>query len=454
MDDQIVTQLLDCFKSVYGLKLDSPGALLQAQQNLMEFVMGLGRKLENRVFAAGGGGYQGAIVEREGKRYRFVGNRETSIHGLFGVIRYRRAYYRGLQKRGGSWIPLDERLGILKEHTPGLQYILSGFTAREVYQGSLDWFHQIFRPDGKDLVSMRKALDMDYELGERLEQRRQQEIAAGQKQRTVIKEHRPILGTMAVSIDAGKVRQKLGERVNAEGEKKYEIGFRDVKVAAISEVFWDEKREEAYCSNHSYVGGIEYADEFFPRVWVEMCRRGVNRASMKCVFLGDGAKWIWDRVPDLAGGNSVLILDFFHACEHVSDVCKELYGEGSEAYAQRFERWRLMLLGGGVEIFLAEVKQILEQGGRGTKKADFLQGEIDYFTDNRERMRYDEYRAQKLPIGSGTIESACKNVIAGRMKRGGMTWSPTGADGMVQIRCSLTSHRFEADFREILAPAA
>jgi hypothetical protein len=55
-------------------------------------------------------------------------------------------------------------------------------------------------------------------------------------------------------------------------------------------------------------------------------------ASIKCVFLGDGAKWIWDRVPDLARGNSVLILNFFHAFEHVSDICKELYGEGSEAY--------------------------------------------------------------------------------------------------------------------------
>ena len=454
MDDSIITQLLDCFKTVYGLKLDGPGALLQAQQNLMEFVMGLGRKLENEIFAAGGTGYQGAIVEREGKRYRFVGDRETAIHGLFGMIRYRRAYYVGLEKGGGSWIPLDERLGIHKEHTPGLQYILSGFTAREVYQGSLDWFHQIFRPDGKDLVSMRKALDMDYELGEKLEKRRHREIEAVQEEGTVIEEHRRILGTMAVSIDAGKVRQKLGQRVTAEGQKKYEIGFRDVKVAAISEVFWNAKAEEAFCSNHSYVGGIEHADEFFPRVWGEMCRRGVNRASMKCVFLGDGAKWIWDRVPDLAPDNSVLVLDFFHACEHVSDICKELYGEGSEAYAQRFQRWRLMLLAGGVETFLAELKLILEEGGRGTKKADLLQGQIDYFTDNRERMRYDEYRAQRLPIGSGTIESCCKNVIAGRMKRGGMTWSPVGADGMVQIRCSLTSHRFEVDFTGILAPAA
>ena len=456
MDDAIITQLLDCFKTVYGLKLDSPGTLLQAQQNLMEFVMGLGRKLENALFAEGGLGYQGAIVEREGKRFKFVEHRRNEIHGLFGMIRYRRAYYFAMEKGGGSWIPLDERLGIEKEHTPGLQYILSGFTAREVYQGSLDWFHQIFRPDGKDLVSMRKALDMDYELGKKLASKRKQEIEAVQKSGEVIEEQRAIRETMVVSIDAGKVREKLGERVTDDGKKKYEIGFRDVKVAAISELFWDSKREEAYCSNHSYVGGIEHADKFFPRIWLEMLRRGANRTCRKIVFLGDGAEWIWDRVTDLVPVDSVVvfILDFFHAGEHVSDICKELYGEGSEAYEKRFERWRLMLLGGGVETFLSELKGIHQECGKGTKRADFLVGEINYFTDNRERMHYDEYLAQKLPIGSGTIESCCKNVIAGRMKRGGMTWSPTGADGMVQIRCSLTSHRFEADFKGILAPAA
>ena len=178
LDDTIVSQLLDCFKAVYGMKLSDPVGLLQAQQNLLEYVMGLGRKLENKLFAQAGTGYQGAIVEREGKRFRFVGNRKTAIHGLFGMIRYRRAYYACEEKGQQSWIPLDEKLGIDKEHTPGLQYILSGFTAREVYQGSLDWFHQIFRPDGKDLVSMRKSLDMDYELGQKLQRRRLQELKA------------------------------------------------------------------------------------------------------------------------------------------------------------------------------------------------------------------------------------------------------------------------------------
>jgi hypothetical protein len=77
---------------------------------------------------------------------------------------------------------------------------------------------------------------------------------------------------------------------------------------------------------------------------------------------------------------------------------------------------------------------------------DFIQGEINYFTDNQERMRYDLYRAARLPIGSGTIESACKNVIGGRLKQGGMTWSDHGADGMLQIRSSIESGRLLQDF--------
>ncbi|MBN2554017.1 MAG: ISKra4 family transposase, partial [Spirochaetales bacterium] len=83
-----------------------------------------------------------------------------------------------------------------------------------------------------------------------------------------------------------------------------------------------------------------------------------------------------------------------------------------------------------------------------------VQGEITYFEENRERMRYDLYRAMKLPIGSGTVESSCKNVIGARMKQGGMTWSESGAEGMLQIRTSLASQRFLQDFRHTLRRAA
>ncbi len=209
---------------------------------------------------------------------------------------------------------------------------------------------------------------------------------------------------------------------------------------------------EAYCTASSCVGGIEHADEFFPRVWVEMNRRAQNPEKIRIVFLGDGAPWIWDRVPDLANHQSVFILDFYHATEHLSMICKESYGEQTEQYWQQFTRWRESFLEGKVENVITELKQM-----RGTckgKKRHFLQGHISYFEENKEKMHYDQYMAMKLPIGSGTIESACKNVIGARMKQGGMTWSESGAEGMLQIQASLGSERFLQDFRSALRLAA
>jgi hypothetical protein len=87
-------------------------------------------------------------------------------------------------------------------------------------------------------------------------------------------------------------------------------------------------------------------------------------------------------------------------------------------------------------------------------KRDCIQGQLKYFQDHRDKMHYDLYRQRKLPIGSGTIESACKNVIGGRMKQGGMTWSEQGANGMLQIRSSIESDRFLDDFLATLDSAA
>ncbi len=41
-------------------------------------------------------------------------------------------------------------------------------------------------------------------------------------------------------------------------------------------------------------------------------------------------------------------------------------------------------------------------------------------------MRYDVYLAQGLPIVSGSVEGACKNLIKDRMERSGMRMSLEG----------------------------
>ncbi len=43
----------------------------------------------------------------------------------------------------------------------------------------------------------------------------------------------------------------------------------------------------------SYVGAIETAEEFAPRIYAEANLRGKMRAGKVCV-IGDGAPWIWN----------------------------------------------------------------------------------------------------------------------------------------------------------------
>ena len=453
MDKKLLQQVWQYFKGIYGCEIDDSVDLIQREKDLLEFLMGLGKELEQSLFTETGSGYEGRDLMRDGKGFEFKGNRSQSIHGLFGVIEYKRAYYVSRQKGGGSYIPLDEKLGIGKKHTPGCNYFMSLFTSQGVYEKSIERFHEIFRPEGKDLISMRKVLDMDYELGMRLESVRQEEIESIYHEGQEIEKENVVEGVMAVSVDATKVREKLGERVISGGRKRYEIGFKDAKVAVVSEVRWDKNRKEPKCVDSSYVSAEEHADDFFKRIWVEMNRRSKDLSSQPMVFLGDGAEWIWNRTGDLSNQRSFFILDFYHGCEYLSNLCKVLYGEETEEFWKYFKRWKDLFYRGKVQKVIDRLRKIV----RDTAKQSTLKSLLDaikYFEDNKERMHYDRYRKLKLPIGSGTVESACKNVIGGRLKSGGMTWSPSGADGMLQIRSSVESGRFYSDFKQTLRMAS
>ena len=72
---------------------------------------------------------------------------------------------------------------------------------------------------------------------------------------------------------------------------------------------------------------------------------------------------------------------------------------------------------------------------------------FDYVTRNRYRMRYPEFRAQGLCVGSGVVEAGCKTAIGVRCKRAGMHWTVAGADAIIALRCCKLSGRFE-DFWE------
>jgi hypothetical protein len=104
------------------------------------------------------------------------------------------------------------------------------------------------------------------------------------------------------------------------------------------------------------------------------------------------------------------------------------------------KQWEGELWEGRVEaVIVALHRESKREGAEG--EAAFEQ--IHYFETNKERMRYSDYRQKGFPIGSGTVESACKRLIGARMKGAGMCWSKPGAQGVLMLRAELLSDRWK-----------
>jgi hypothetical protein len=80
-----------------------------------------------------------------------------------------------------------------------------------------------------------------------------------------------------------------------------------------------------------------------------------------------------------------------------------------------------------------------------------VQAEAGYFRNNARRMQYQEFREEGYPLGSGTVESGCKNLVTKRMKGPGMRWSRDGAQNMLALRAEYLSHRWDEAWHLTLA---
>ena len=79
-----------------------------------------------------------------------------------------------------------------------------------------------------------------------------------------------------------------------------------------------------------------------------------------------------------------------------------------------------------------------------------LQSAITYFTNHLHQMNYKQYRVDKLPIGSGVTEAACKTLIKQRLCCAGMKWREKGAGVIISLRSLiLTKERWNQFWNKI-----
>jgi hypothetical protein len=200
----------------------------------------------------------------------------------------------------------------------------------------------------------------------------------------------------------------------------------------------------------TYVAGLLTAADFGVQLYAEAVRRGVERAQ-QVVILGDGALWIWKLAEEHFPG-AIQILDFWHASQHVWKVAQAVWGQGSARTAEWAEAVIANhLIIGDVVGLLAAIRALPTVAPEPGEQKSVPEHALDYFQSNAPRMRYLEYRASGMEIGSGTVESAGKRVVGQRCKAPGMRWSEEGLTAILNLRTNLLNDRYDlalADLKE------
>ena len=93
---------------------------------------------------------------------------------------------------------------------------------------------------------------------------------------------------------------------------------------------------------------------------------------------------------------------------------------------------------------LSAVLAAVPKTGPGTKsKRKTLFDVIRYLGDHSDRLMYDKLRARDLPIGSGAVEGAVRNLIAVRFDGPGMRWGRERSEVLLQLRCIVLNGMWE-----------
>jgi len=192
-----------------------------------------------------------------------------------------------------------------------------------------------------------------------------------------------------------------------------------------------------------------YGDEIDGRAavfgWIsdEIAARHAGSAKpIVCIMDGEESLWnmrdvFQEDVP------MVDILDLLHVTPRLWDAAALFHPRQSGA-AERFVRQRLLrILRGEVDAVVRGLRRMgTSQGLRGTKRTQ-LHTICGYLEKNRHRMHYDEYLANGYPIASGVIEGACRHIVKDRLERTGMSWTISGAQAMLDLRCVYLTEQWE-----------
>jgi len=278
----------------------------------------------------------------------------------------------------------------------------------------------------------------------------QRQVAAVHLEQVPVLHPVPLAGKrVVVGVDGGRLRLRIDQRgLGQTPTRKYSTEQCEPKLFAIYTIDPQGKKERQ--SDVFYDGTVQSADYLFLLLTLRLKQLGITQAQA-LVIIGDGASWIWNRVPALRASlrltdlRVVEIVDWAHAAEKLMPSAKAAFREPQQQQ-QWFKHMRTLLKHGDVSTILTALEALDQRHDQD----EAIRTALHYFSTHQGRMHYGQWRAEGFPLGSGSIESGVRRIVNLRLKGASLFWRPENAEEILYLRCQIKSGRWVTFVKSVL----
>jgi hypothetical protein len=186
-------------------------------------------------------------------------------------------------------------------------------------------------------------------------------------------------------------------------------------------------------------------DDVFAEVVHEVNQRDPKTKKIR-VVLTDGERALQLRAARELKG-SIHVLDLMHALQRLWTCANCFHPRGSAEAEELTKAWTLEILRGKVSQVVKGIRCSATKRKLLAELREEIRSATAYLLKNKHRMKYHEYLRRGLPIASGSVEGACKNIINDRMERSGMRWAldtkSATSEPMLRMRAVYLSGDFD-----------
>jgi len=373
------------------------------------------------------------------KGFYFHSYRPAVIWSVFGKVSFERRYYRYKNAKesdikGFSY--LDQKMGFSAgQVTPSLAELLA-------LEGVSTPFEEASKKIEKFLLfpisdnTLRKETERFGAIQDEIEQ---ELIKQSQDERCLLKRQREkktkIEGRIYGSVDGFFAPLQDGwKEFKALAWYNVEEITRYSKLRHHGSNVGEQNNLQA--ENISYHCDKLEPKEFGELFWATGYQRQIDFYEER-VFIGDGAKWIWNMV-DLYYPDATQILDWYHASQYLYKIADVAFDTGSDEYKNWIEKTKALLWDGRIDQLIIECSFFANKSA----VSEAVHATISFYTNNKKRMDYARFREEGYFIGSGTIESAAKRLGELRLKEAGARWTRDGAVFTAKARAAWLSEQW------------